>query len=144
MGIMVEPPSGDIEEALRDSAHRPFPDEGEGHGRPSGRGVDQVAEKPLLGQPGDLFQCARLGEQVRCAGDDLELPGAAQPLVSLAVERQHGLVVAADDQERGAVTRGRLSPARSGRPPRETTAPTASPGRAAATRAAPAPVLAPK
>src|SRR5258705_675326 len=44
----------------------------------------------------------------------------------------------------GARTRGRADPARSGRPPRETTAPTAAGRSAAATSAAPAPVLAPK
>ena len=44
----------------------------------------------------------------------------------------------------GAVTRGSASSARSGRPPRETMAPTDSGACAAATSAAPAPVLAPK
>src|SRR6267142_341732 len=44
----------------------------------------------------------------------------------------------------GARTRVRADPARSGRPPRETTAPTDSGRAAAATSAAPAPVLAPK
>ncbi len=44
----------------------------------------------------------------------------------------------------GAVTRSMTGMARSGRPPRETTAATASPRSAAATRPAAAPVLAPK
>jgi NAD(P)H dehydrogenase (quinone) len=44
----------------------------------------------------------------------------------------------------GAMTRGSAGPARSGRPPRETTAPTTCGRSAAATSAAPAPVLAPK
>ena len=55
-----------------------LPRRGAGPWPASGRGVDQVAEKPLLGQPGDLLQRPRLGEQVCRARDDLEFPGAAQ------------------------------------------------------------------
>jgi hypothetical protein len=44
----------------------------------------------------------------------------------------------------GALTSANASPARSGLPPRETTAPTVSGRSAAATSAAAAPVLAPK
>ena len=87
--------------------------------------LGQVADKPLLGKPGHLIQRAWLGEQVGCARDDLELAEDSEagkgPLDST---RSTGLIVSADDQERGHRSPRRETPrARSGRPPRETTAP---------------------
>ena len=98
----------------------------------------------MAGQAGDFLEGARLGEEVGGAGDDLELAVAAELIVRLAVELQDDLVGATDDQQGGRLTFCSAPAARSGRPPRETTAPTESGDRPAARSAAPAPVLAPK
>ncbi len=48
---------------------------------------------------GDFFECARLGKEVRGAGDDNEPPQTFDAFVRLAVELEDLLVVAADDEQ---------------------------------------------
>ena len=103
----------------------------------------QVSEKPLLCQPHDAFKGAGLFEEVGGSGNDLQLGLATQPAKRRAIEREHVRVGAASINRVGALTSANAAPARSGRPPRDTMAAT-SPRCAAATRAAAAPVLAPK
>ena len=61
-----------------------------------------------------------------------------------SVQFEDHLVASAHDQQRRRAHVRQRAPARSGRPPRDTMASTLTPGSAAATSAAPAPVLAPK
>ena len=92
----------------------------------------------------DLIERAGFLEEMRRARHDHELAFHRQSLLRSAVERNDRVITAADDQQCRARARARApSPARSGRPPRETTA-KMRPSSAAATSAAPAPVLAPK
>ena len=78
------------------------------------------------------------------AGDDLQLDLGMHLGAGAAVQVEDRAVVAADDQEGRRPHPRQDGPARSGRPPREMTARTASGRSAAAIRAAAAPVLAPK
>jgi hypothetical protein len=102
-----------------------------------------VAE-PGGGQGGHPVQGAGLLEQVAGPGNDLEDGQTAQLGLGLAVALQHQLVVAADDQQGRGPDLAEAGAAWSGRPPRDTTAPTWPPRSALAHRAAAAPVLAPK
>jgi hypothetical protein len=102
-----------------------------------------VAE-PGGGQGGHPVQGAGLLEQVAGPGNDLEDGQTAQLGLGLAVALQHQLVVAADDQQGRGPDLAEAGAARSGRPPRDTTAPIRSGRAAAPMRAAAAPVLAPK
>ena len=89
-----------------------------------GRAAEVPAE-PSRGHGGHLVEGAGLLEQVRRARDDLELRrrDAAAPAAS-SVEPQHLRVPPPTISSAGAATRASASPARSGRPPRETTAAT--------------------
>ena len=101
------------------------------------------SEANILLHPGCGIEGARLLEQVRGAGHDGQVILAAQLRLGPAVEVQHHLVTAADDEQhrRGhGSSRGR---AWSGQPPRDTTAATPEP-RPAAAHSAAAAVLAPK
>jgi hypothetical protein len=103
-----------------------------------------VVGEPVTGRLGHLLQGAGLLEEVGGAGDDREPVLAAQPGLCIAVEVEYQLVVAPTISSVGAVTSGSRGPARSGLPPRETTAAIRAPGSATAHNAAAAPVLAPK
>ena len=100
--------------------------------------------QPPGGEVGDPLQRTRLLEEVGGAGDDRDLVLAAQQARRALVQLQYLPVGASDDQQGRRDDRSRSSPARSGRPPRETTARISSPSRAAARNAAAAPVEAPK
>ena len=105
----------------------------------------EMAGEPVGRETGHFFQRAGFLEQVRGAGNDF------QPFELRASRLSARSFIAITGSSRpptisnvGAMTWGRASPARSGRPPRDTTALTRSGRSAAATRAAPPPVLAPK
>ena len=66
-----------------------------------------MAEEPLLRQPGDLFQGARLGEQMGGARNDIESPLAPQQGIGRPVQVHHDLVVSSHDQERGSSDQGK-------------------------------------
>ena len=102
----------------------------------------QMAEEPSRGMVDNLIERAGLFEQVGRARHDDNLAFHLQLLAGDAVELDDGRVEAPTINSVGARTRGKASPARSGRPPRETIAKTRV--SSAAARAAPAPVLAPK
>ena len=107
----------------------------------------EVAGEPVPGEPGGGVEGARLLEQVGGAGHDVQPVLAAQlGPAACSVELDDDLVAAADDQQRRRADRRRAAgPARSGRPPRETTArDVGARASAAAHSAAAAPVLAPK
>ena len=74
-----------------------------------------------------IYDSALTAQEVRCPSIELE-HDRVRPTISSV----------------GATTSASRGPARSGRPPRETTAETSEPGAAAAHNAAAAPVLAPK
>ena len=101
--------------------------------------------EPRGGELRNLLERPALLEQVRRARDDLQLPFAtrgpsqAQPVQGddLCGRRRRRSAASA------TCTAVSARPARSGRPPRDTTAPTVSARRAAAINAAAAPVLAP-
>ncbi len=83
-------------------------------------------------------------EEVRRAGDDLEALRAGEPREGFPVEGDHRTSLPPTIRSVGASTCVSVRPARSGRPPRDTTAPTPSGRQLAATSAAAAPVEAPK
>jgi len=91
----------------------------------------------------DIIERAGLLEEVGRARHDHEVAFDLQSLLRLTVERNDWVIVAANDQKCRRVHCSSALPAKSGRPPRETTA-KMLPSSAAATSAAPAPVLAPK
>ena len=104
----------------------------------------QILTEPVGCQPLDLLERAGFLEQVRRARDDFEPRDRPHPALRFFIQFDDGLVVAADDQERRRLDGASASPARSGRPPRDTTAAEISGRSAAAINAAAAPVLAPK
>ena len=103
-----------------------------------------MGREPARGEGRGAVERARFLEQVRRARHDLDAVLAPQVLRGLAVELDDDVVVAADDQQGGCADLREAGAARSGRPPRDTTAATRHPGSAAAQSAAAAPVLAPK
>src|SRR5262249_20389125 len=70
----------------------------------------QVARKPLTGQVGDLFESARLGEQVRAAGHNDQVFRTAQSVEGFAIEIHDHTIVAADDESGGRAHGGQLVP----------------------------------
>jgi hypothetical protein len=60
-----------------------------------------VAEEPVPGQSGGGIEGARLLEQVGRAGHDGQVILAAQLSLGPAVEAEHDVVLAADDEQRG-------------------------------------------
>lgn len=103
-----------------------------------------MAEKPIAGQARHLFERARFLEQVGGAGNHRDFALDRDRGQRLPVQLEDRLIAPADYQQGRAFTLRSNPFARSGRPPRDTTAVTLTPGCAAAARAAPAPVLAPK
>src|SRR5216683_170431 len=104
----------------------------------------QMEDEPVPGQVRHLLQRARLLEQVGRARHDLQACLPRQLIHRRTAEFQDDRVVTPTISNVGWHTLPRYSPARSGRPPRETTACTRFGRTAAATSAAAAPVLAPK
>jgi hypothetical protein len=78
------------------------------------------------------------------AGHHRQAASGAQLGLGPTVEVEHHLIMPPAMSSVGAVTAASCGRARSGRPPRDTTAATPEPGSAAAQSAAAAPVLAPK
>jgi hypothetical protein len=106
---------------------------------------NQMLIEPAAGKLGDFLQGAWLLEQMACARDNLEPGDAAEPAQGIVIEiDHHGIEPPPTISNVGARTICSVLPARSGRPPRETIAPTTSGRSPAATTAAAAPVLAPK
>lgn len=103
-----------------------------------------MAQKPVTGQDRDLLERTRLLEEVGGTGYHGDLTFGGDRFSSTLIQVEDQFVTSADDQQGGAVVRASASPARSGRPPRDTIAWTSTPGSVAARNAAPAPVLAPK
>ena len=105
-----------------------------------------MAGEPPGRQARDLLQRARLLEQVRRAGHDLEpRPRRACRASASRFMRDHRHVVAAHDQERrGAALAGSAVPGQVGPAAARDHRADASGRSAAATSAAPPPVLAPK
>ena len=66
---------------------------------PPARWPLEVSLEPRSGQPRDLLERTGLLEQMRRAGYDRQLGGHVQPALGLAVELEHELVPAADDQQ---------------------------------------------
>ncbi len=66
----------------------------------SDSGLAQLLEKPIARHAGDLLQRARLFEQVRSSGNDLQFLFALQVRHGLAVQIDHYGIGASDDQER--------------------------------------------
>lgn len=100
--------------------------------------------EPRASQSRHLLERIGLFKQMRGSGDNDELLFAAQLRERRLIQLDDREVVSSHDQQGGGLDARQSLPAKSGRPPRETTA-TASSGRsAAATSAAAAPVLAPK
>lgn len=104
----------------------------------------KMPDEPIFRQAGDFFQRFGLLEKVRGARNDDQLFGATQQTKSLLVEFDHDVIVAADDQEGRRPNDRQFIPCQVGPTATRYNAPTAAGWRAAATRAAPAPVLAPK
>jgi len=102
----------------------------------------EVREEPPRGVSDDLIERAGFLEEMRCVRHDHELAFHLQSLLRFPVKPNDGVIMAPDDQKRRRA-RSSASPAKSARPPRETTA-KMRPLSAAATSAAPTPVLAPK
>jgi hypothetical protein len=77
---------------------------------------------PVGGKSHDLIQSALFLEQVRGARHDFELPMARHSSEGHFIKFDNVGIGSANDQRVGADTRGSAPPARSGRPPRDTTA----------------------
>src|SRR6516225_2017943 len=60
----------------------------------------EVANKPFLRKARDLFQGAWFLEEVRCARNDHQIFGALKLTEGLAIQFNHHVVVAADNQQR--------------------------------------------
>ena len=103
-----------------------------------------MIDEPVARQLGNLFERARFFEKVSRAGDYGEFAVAGYRCLCASVQFQDHLVASPTISKVGAPTFVSERPARSGRPPRDTTALTFARGSVAATSAAPAPVLAPK
>ena len=113
--------------------------------RSSGRRRSEPAQEPRPREQLDALERARLLEQVPRARHDLEHRLAAEsPAAPAGSSSSTASSSPPTISSVGARTEASASSARSGRPPRETTAPTACGRLAAATSAAAAPVLAPK
>lgn len=63
-------------------------------------------DEESCGEPGYFPEGARLLEQVAGASHDLELVEGAQALGYVPVQLKHGVVVAADDEQRGRANDG--------------------------------------
>ena len=129
----------DVPEDVRSAIHFVLVDSGRGGPRrgPRAEGLlatHQVAREPRRGEASAASaRVPRLGEEMARAHHDLELAlVGAEHLERLSVEIEHHLVLAADDEQRRRVDAREhpRAPARSGRPPRETTAATARPASA--------------
>ena len=92
-------------------------------------GAPQVLEEPVPSQVGDVFECAGFFEEVCCAGNDLESGLSGELFHGLAVELDDYFVKAADDQQCRLANVAEIG---------------AGEVRPTTTRAAAAPVLAPK
>jgi len=99
--------------------------------------------EPVAGEPGG-GERAWLLDQVGGSGHHDQVILAAQLRLGRTVEAEHGMVVAADDQQRGRPHLPQPWAGKIGRPPRDITAAMSAVGSAAASKAAAAPVLAPK
>src|SRR5215213_8002121 len=91
-----------------------------------------------------LFKRSGLFEQMRGAGNDLEFDGCRHLPHRVAIHLDHRSSSPPTISSVGVFTFGSARPARSGRPPRETTARVTAGRSAAPMSAAAAPVLAPK
>ena len=59
-----------------------------------------VEQKPIARKFGDLFQRARLFEEMSRAGNDLQFYVAAHPIARPLVQLDNDIIVAADDEQR--------------------------------------------
>src|SRR5215208_113991 len=67
--------------------------------------MSKVIHKPAGGEVGDYLERARLLEEVRRAGDDLDLVLTPHMAGCVTVHLEHSLVASAHDQERGRADR---------------------------------------
>ena len=100
--------------------------------------------EPIAGQFRYTLQSTRFFEEMRSAGNDLQLYLATYQRLACSFNSITAASRLPTISSVGECTRAKASPAKSGRPPREITAPTSRGHSAAATSAAPAPVLEPK
>jgi hypothetical protein len=102
-----------------------------------------MALKPTCGMANHCLKRSRLGKKMARAWNDHQALRAAQPRQRLLIELDHTNISTPDDEKRRGAHDVESISRKSGRPPRETTAPIRRGSLAAATRAAAAPVLAP-
>jgi hypothetical protein len=103
----------------------------------------QVLFEPFRRQTRHLFERARLFKEARRAQNDLHFFFTPEAWEGFLIQFNDKPVGAADDEQRRRRHERQDVSRQVGTPPRETTAPTLSPGLAAGASAA-APVLAPK
>ena len=117
------------------------------HGFPRSTGPatgNQVVGEPITGEHRNLFERVGFFEQMSGTGNHGERALASDCGLRPSVQFQRHFIASPDDQQRRCVDFGQRPTGEVGPPPRETTAAMFARGSAAATRAAPVPVLAPK